>query len=1499
MMISNNARLIPALCLALLSMRCEAAAPSITSQPLSQSVALGATVALTPAVSGTAPLGYQWWKDGSLLAGATSSSLTLTNAQITNSGAYYLVATNSAGTAVSIPALVNAGAPVLFAWGDNSSGEFGDGITNTRAAVPLNTSNNAVASAAGADFTLFVDGNGNLWATGTNASGQLGIGSTAASTNVQTLVTTGVVAVAAGYQHSLFVKSNGSLWAMGDNSFGQLGVATNITTTNQPVYVATNVVAVAAGYQHSLFLKNDGTIWAMGENYYGQLGIGSDALFTSQPQMLSGGGAAVTAGGHHSLFITTSGILWGAGNNLQGELGIGTNVTTLLSPVPIATNVISAAAGYQHSLFVKNDGSLWSMGTNSFGQLGLNENLLGANFVPEMVAQQGITNVVAVTAGLNHSLFKKSDGSLWAMGNDQSGQLGDNGNDALGLNAPDYNGNIVPVPVVAPGLLCASVRSGPAANHSLCAGIELVFPPAVSSSGGDLTNAGTPIILSAYASGTAPLAYQWWKDGVMLVGATNSSFTLSNAQAANSGAYYVVVTNLAGAAVSVPQLLTIASPILAAWGDNTDGQFGNGAGGYVTNAAVLTANSALIMAAGHDSTVFVGGSNGPLWTAGLNGNGQLGDGSSVNTSNAQRISLSNAVAAASGQYFSLFVSNGTLWGMGDNSYGQLGLGAGVSSTNLPVTVSTNVTLVAAGNFHSLFVKGNGTLWGVGFNEDGELGLGNYTSTYQPAMSASNVAAVAAGDYHSLFIKVDGSLWGMGVNASGQLGLGTNVAGTNLPALVATNVIAVAAGFEHSLFIKNDGTLWAMGDNTYGQLGLGSGVSGTNQPAFVASNVVAVAAGFQHSLFEKGDGSLWTMGNNAAGQLGDGTFNTSYAPEQILPGFSAAAIASGPAANHTLVAGVPLPPSVTQPGNQSASPGGTISFSASATGYGVFSYQWLKNGAMIVGATNSTLTLTNAQLSASGLYNVVVSNIVGMAISIPALAAVSTTTILSCGDNDEGELGLGSFDPTSTNSPAGTTNAAIFASAGNYFSLFIDGRGVLWSVGENDSGQLGIGTNVYSEAHATPIASNVVAASAGDGTAMFVENDGSLWAMGQNGYFQFGFTGLASTNRPIELAGFPGKAVAVAVSDGTALVLRNDGVLWVAGDNENGQLGLGAISYTSTWTEISNGVASVAAGWFHSAFLKADGTLWVMGDNSHGEMGNGTTTDQTTPLFVTNHVTAMAAGYDDTLFVRNDGSLWGMGYNEYGQLGDGTYSDTNRPVPVASNVFSVFSGQTHSLFVETNGTAWVMGDSISGQLGLGPSIPITNRPALMLGGLPVAGAFTGGTAIHTLLVAGPELPIISQQPSNQTLAAGNEAVFVVAASGFGPLSYQWQFDGTDIGSATAPNLLLPGLTAADAGSYKVVIVNPAGSVTSSVARLTLASVPGLTNISVLTNHTIKLLCASNELTIPGRIIATTNLLAPLSDWVTLTILPAGPAAPVQYIDSAATNYPSRFYRAVWP
>ena len=105
----------------------------------------------------------------------------------------------------------------------------------------------------------------------------------------------------------------------------------------------------------------------------------------------------------------------------------------------------------------------------------------------------------------------------------------------------------------------------------------------------------------------------------------------------------------------------------------------------------------------------------------------------------------------------------------------------------------------------------------------------------------------------------------------------------------------------------------------------------------------------------------------------------------------------------------------------------------------------------------------------------------------------------------------------------------------------------------------------------------------------------------------------------------------------------------------------------------------------------------------------------------------------------------------------------------------------------------------------------------------AGSVTSATATLTVNAA-TVAPTITTQPVSQTVTAGANVSLTVAATGTAPLSYQWQKNGSSIAGATSPTLTLNGVTSTSAGSYRVVVTNPAGSATSATA--TSASTPAI-------------------------------------------------------------------------
>lgn len=317
---------------------------------------------------------------------------------------------------------------------DCTTSTCGAGIVDAIQAVSAAKS----VEGGGTYHSLAVLPDGSVRSWGFNGNGQLGTGEPfGAIRPVPSTIPdlTDVRDTAAGGYHAVVARRDGAVMAWGYNGFGQLGNGTN-TDSGVPVSVAglTDVIAVAAGDYHTLALKADGTVFAWGYNFFGQLGPGPfDFEDRWTPVQVSGltDIVAIAAGGKRSLALRRDGVVfaWGIKSDVSPD-----GQTASISSTPIQvqgpTDVVGIAAGgvgdtgveVDLSMALTWDGKLYTWGRNDFGEMGVGN--FNESFVPQHVAALTVP-VVSFSTGGYHALAVLDNGTLWAWGDNSSGELGD------------------------------------------------------------------------------------------------------------------------------------------------------------------------------------------------------------------------------------------------------------------------------------------------------------------------------------------------------------------------------------------------------------------------------------------------------------------------------------------------------------------------------------------------------------------------------------------------------------------------------------------------------------------------------------------------------------------------------------------------------------------------------------------------------------------------------------------------------------------------------------------------------------------------------------------------------------------------------------------------------------------------------------------------------------------------------------------------------------------
>jgi len=337
----------------------------------------------------------------------------------------------------------------LWAWGRNNVGQLGLGNT-TDQTTPQRVTGGAGTwssiSAAGcpdarSSYSFAIDTDGNLWAWGRGENGQLGMGTVGTTSNQTTprQITAGPnrwKSISAGWFFTLGIDEDGNLWAWGRNNFGQLAQG-NFSDTIQatPIRITSGPSSwqmVGAGRYHAVGICSDANLWTWGSNHLGQLGAGihmSENLRDARntPVRITSGAPSwkhLAVGAHYSLAIGTDDSLWAWGAGSLGRLGLGNiteNQATLQRVTGGASSWETVSAGAYHSLGVGSDGSLWAWGRNNYGQVGDGNTVDRISPVRIAVSTTGWQ---ATAVSVFQSFAVDGDGNLWSWGWNEYGKLG-------------------------------------------------------------------------------------------------------------------------------------------------------------------------------------------------------------------------------------------------------------------------------------------------------------------------------------------------------------------------------------------------------------------------------------------------------------------------------------------------------------------------------------------------------------------------------------------------------------------------------------------------------------------------------------------------------------------------------------------------------------------------------------------------------------------------------------------------------------------------------------------------------------------------------------------------------------------------------------------------------------------------------------------------------------------------------------------------------------------
>ena len=1105
-----------------------------------------------------------------------------------------------------------------IAWGQNDYGAFGNGTTSSNETLIGENINDFKLAAYGG---VILRENGKAYITGYNGNGQLGIGNTTTQTKFTEIsidTKAKIKYVTTGGNNSAVMTSDGKVYVTGYNAKGHLS---NGTTTNSTKFIpllnndnteVTDALVMPekildsdTAYYPSVFsiIRKDGTVWSAGNNTYGQLG---NATNVSSKYLTQTGKAEVelnikneyikigdttdvkvTSASMFSAFtkekINQNDWTWKSSNEdvatidengtvtgktigyttitgYNAKKGLkGKAIINVYRNTEGAITVPAVGQGYGNTITLKEDGTVWATGKNDYGQLGVGDTTNRNTSVQVKIDENTyLENVIKIDVTDDSTIALTKTGEVYAWGKNEKGELGVGDKTyrsyATRVKGADGNGYLENIIDVANG-------EG-----------------------------------NSYAIDKNGNVYGWGHGGYNQIDDTTTAKMYPTKMSDCTDAISISAGDCFMAVMQ-------SNSNTLERGYNRYGQRGNGTTADTPTGTCIVGNDINKICAGNDSTLIIK-EDGTVWTSGRNQYGELGVGDTSDRTKFTKLTLEDGteIKAKYGELnaniTTILGKDGKVYATGYNEYGQLSNGTTTNSKKLKPMLNsdgtevTDAMLIKVGemsdpDINTGIIKKDGTIWVSGNNTYGQIGNGTTSSTkYFTQVGINDVQLNAKNEYIKIGEKFDIDV----------------ISAANFNVFVKEK--PVQSDWKWTSSNEDVATIDENGVVTGKTLGYTTitgynSKNGLKAKAIIniyrnqegAITVPVVGQGYGNTITLKEDGTVWATGKNDYGQLGVGDTTNRNTSVQVK----------------------------------------------------IDENTYLENVIKIDVTDDSTIALTK------------------------------TGEVYAWGKNEKGELGVGdkTYRSYATRVKGidgnGYLENIIDIASGESNGYAIDKNGNVYGWGHGGYNQ--IDDTSTSKVYPTKMSdcTDAISVSAGDCFMMFMQSNSNSYARGYNNYGQSGDGNTTSAPSGTRKVG--NDINKICAGNDSTLIIKEDGTVWTAGKNQYGELGVGDTSNRTTYTKLTleDGTEIKAKyGELNSSvttILGKDGKVYTTGYNGYGQLSNGTTTNSTKlkPMLnedgteVTDAILIKTGEMSDadrnTGIVRKDGTVWVSGDNTYGQIGN--------------------------------------------------------------------------------------------------------------------------------------------------------------------------------------------------------------------------------------------------------